>query len=186
MPAPTPDARPFDWLTAVPWFVAIVGTVVNLLWNFSNYRITTGLQRRIRRETIALEEFRRVRVPIDAALGDLTNQKATLISLSGSGVAIEEWRTQVGTAQIAIGSAWERLESALARADQSGFAHGEDWLRPIEAIWDDFSTAMNGAYNPTKKEADARLVPAQAADRLQGIVSAVERRIDRELKTYGL
>ena len=186
MPAPPANGAAFDWLSAVPWGVAIVGTLVNLGWNFSNYRMTTGLQRRIRRETIELEEFRRIRIPIDLALGELANQKASLTSLSGSAVAIDEWRKQIGDAQVTIVDAYERLESALGRADASRFAKGEDWRKPIELIWDEFSTVINGAYNPIKKDAEARLVPATAAEKLQNIISAVEQRIDRELAAYAL
>ncbi len=185
------DASPaagaaFDWLSAIPWGVAICGTAINLAWNYSNYRMTTGLQRKIRSETIALEEFRRVRIPIDAALGELVNQKASLASLSASSVAIDEWRKQIGDAQVTIVEAYERLDSALSRADASRFAQGEDWRKPIEIIWDDFSTAINGAYNPIKKDVEARAVPAAAAEKLQEIITAVERRIDRELAAYAL
>lgn len=186
MAAPPPDKAAFDWFTAVPWAVALTGTAVSLVWNFVNYRMTTGLQRRIRRETIALEEFRRIRVSIDAATGELANQRAALASLSGSAVGLDEWRTQVGEAQKTVVETYQRLSSALERANKSSFAKGEDWLRLVDPIWDDFSTVIDGAYNPTRREAEVRSVPAKAADKIGELVMTVEARLDRELQDYAL
>jgi hypothetical protein len=164
----------------VPWALSIA----SVLWNYWNYRRTTGLQKRIRVDTVRLEEFRRIRTGIDTVLTDLGSQRDTLRSLSSSGVTLGDLRKQVEEQQKKILEIYLRLESALQRADQSTYASGTDWFTTIEGHWDRFLDAVDKVYGPHRPQAEARRAPSTAAGFLGELITAVEARLDREMQQF--
>lgn len=183
MPAPSAPP-PFDYLATVPWIIAIGGTVVNLIWNFVNYRKTTGLQKSIRRETVRLEEFRRVRTPIDTALTELANERANLASIAKSAKSIAEWRDQVTASSEKIVLIFVRLQDALGIANSSKYTSGSKWLDGLDPIWDQFSSAIDKTQNQNRPEIEARAAAGAAASKLGELVALINSKIDDELQRY--
>ncbi|WP_157961406.1 hypothetical protein [Microvirga flavescens] len=169
-----------DLSQAVPWGLSFAG----LIWNYINYRRTTGLQKQIRFDTVRLEEFRRVRTAIDTVLTELGSERDTLRSLSTSAVSLEELRPQVKARQDKIQEAYLRLESALKRADQSKYASGNDWAAKAEGYEDRFLDALDKAYNPNRREDQVRPVPAAAANILHEMICAIDQRLDAEMTSF--
>lgn len=174
----------FGWLAAVPWALTALGIVTSLAWNYFNYRRTSALQRRLQRVTIRLDEFRLIRAPIDAVVSDFRTELEVLASLAKSEAGLAGWRTRVGKAERRVTSLYARLEGQLQRANASAFASGDDWLAVVESLWDRFNADINGAYNPNRGAAEARVAVARAAERLGEMVAVVEARIDREVERY--
>ncbi|MBB4041615.1 hypothetical protein GGR34_003293 [Microvirga flocculans] len=155
-----------------------------MIWNFINYRRTTGLQKQIRYDTVKLEEFRRVRSVIDTVLTELGSERQTLRGISASGVTIEELRTQVGERQVKLVEIFDRLEVALQKADQSDFASGKDWTATVHGTWDRFNTTIDKVYSPHRREEEARAAPAEAAKILNEMICAVDQRLETEMKRF--
>lgn len=183
MPA-APPVQPFDWLNAIPWGVALGGTVVNLVWNYINYRKTTGLQKTIRRETVRLEEFRRVRTPIDTALSEIGNERANLAAISQSATEIVKWREEVTTSFQKIVLIFLKLHDALSAANSSQYTSGNDWLSGVDPIWDAFGSAIDRTQNQSRSEGDCRSAATAAAVKLGELTALVNSKIDGEIQRY--
>lgn len=177
-----PDA--FKLLDAIPWTLTFAGIVASLIWNYFNYRRTTGLQRTIRQETVRLEEFRRIRTPIDATLTELRNERATLNTLATSGHALAELREEIAKVEQAIVKIYVRLQTALDDANTSAYASGDDWVQAVEPSWEAFINAIDGVHNPNRTDTEVRTAIVSAVSKLEQLGRAVGARIDRELQRY--
>lgn len=180
----TPTTQTVDLLTSIPWIIAIGGTAFNLLWNFINYKKTTGLQKNIRRETVRLEEFRRVRTPIDTALTELGNEKANFAGISQSAATIVEWREQINASSGKIVLIFIKLQDALTNANSSQYTSKTDWLDGIDPLWDQFSSAIDKTQNTARSDIDSRSAAGTAASKLTELASLINSKIDKELNLY--
>lgn len=178
------NGQSFDWVTSIPWIVAIVGTLINLLWNFVNYRKTTGLQKTIRQETVRLEEFRRVRTPIDGALGEIGNERANLAAISQSATPINEWRQQVNSSFEKIVLTFLKLQDALNLANSSQYTSEKDWLGGVDPIWDSVGSAIDRTQNQGRPESECRAAAGTAAIKLGELSALINSKIDREVQRY--
>jgi hypothetical protein len=180
----TPTTQTVNLLTSIPWIIAIGGTVINLLWNFINYKKTTGLQKNIRKETVRLEEFRRVRTPIDSALTELGNEKANFAGISKSATPIAEWREQINASSAKIVLIFIKLQDALTHANSSQYTSKADWLEGIDPVWDQFSSAIDKTQNTARSEIESRSAAGTAASKLTELTSLINGKIDKELNLY--
>lgn len=164
-------------LAWVPWVLA----GASLLWNLVN----TWRTQAIRHDTVRLEEFRRVRTPIDAALIALRKHERTLGSLSKSAADSTSLRETATTVNKAMAEAYVELQSALEDANASQYAHGDDWLTPAEAAWESAVDKLGSVHNPGYTDERTREAVAGAALKLAEIVREVNKRIDKEVRRFG-
>jgi hypothetical protein len=131
-----------------------------------------------------LEEFRRVRTPIDAALVELRTERLALNSLATSGHSLEELRAEVAYAEKRTVQAYVKLTDALDAADASAYSEGSDWQSTTEAHWEAVASDLNSVYNPNKAENEARTAISYAVTHMDDLNRAVNGRIDAELQKF--
>lgn len=162
-----------------PWgpLLAAIGIVASLGFNVFNYVRTST----IRRDSISLDEFRRLRIPVDAALLDIRNERANLSSLEASDAEVDEWEKLVAAEQAKVVASHEKLLLVLEDLDVSAFADGENWSYLTLDEWDRFSDSLDAAYTPGRTIEMRKQALSAAAVSLDRLVVVVKKRIDHEI-----
>lgn len=168
---------PFSWTQIVPWLLS----GVSLGWNYFNTKKTTRIQQDVKTLDRRIEEFRRLRTSVDAALSDLVQRRDALASLVSSGNTLASLRDQVQEEQEATLQVYFTLDSVLRRVDASSFVAGNDWQELLNSRWDPFGDKLNGVYRPRSSRADVQRAIQEAKDALTSIVDAIESRLDKEM-----
>jgi hypothetical protein len=168
----------------IPWLLTAIGIIASLAWNWFNYTRTTKLQKTLRGETVRLEEFRRVRTPIDAALTEMRAEMEVLKALARSGAKLAEIKESAATAQKAITAKYLKLQIALEDADSSQFAEGADWLPPVEIIWDTAISQLDAVYAKNAKEIEVQAALSDSCTTLSELTRQVGKRIDTEVNRF--
>ncbi|MBS7698674.1 MULTISPECIES: hypothetical protein [unclassified Chelatococcus] len=154
--------------------------IVTFIFNVINYRRTS----KIRDDSVKLDEFKRMRTPVDLALGLLGECRLTLRSLEASGALVDAVRDTAGDINREVSVAYNRLEHAFTRFDESEFALGCDWVQSLQDPWEAFVAEMDRVYAPHKSLDQTKEVIRKAADQLGVFISTVNNRLDKELKRY--
>lgn len=170
----------------IGWTLTALGIIASLAFNIFNYLRVSGLQKRIRRETVKVEEFRRVRTPLDASLAEFRSQRDVFRGYADSGLATKELRTQSLAAQKSLTEAFNAFAGALQDADESKFANGGDWFQPVSALWDELVIRFDVIQNPKRTEPETRRAISEIADRIERMRRVTFARIDEEMKQYTL
>ena len=175
------DVNGYD---VIPWALTAVGILLNLGWNYFNYKRMTAFQANVRSEGVKLEEFKRIRAPIDSALIDLRPLREGLNTLSCSGTTLKEIREEADLLQKTLTEKYLNLQGALEDADNSQFAQGNDWRPPIDDRWDELVGTFDVVHNPKRNDVDVRSALTLGADKIGEISRLVNERIDREISRY--
>ncbi len=168
----------------VTWVLAGGGTLVNLAWNFLNYKKTSGLQKSIRADTIKLEEFRRVRAPIDNVVSEIRELKSNILAAKDSGNDVKNLRASLIEYHRKLVEAYLKLSAALDAANKSMFVNGQDWLQLIDQSWELYNASFDGIQNQQQTDAYCREKIRDAGLHLDAICISVQDRLDQTLQAY--
>lgn len=176
---PDPSTPP---VSNIPWPVigTYIGIGVSLLFNWLNYQRTS----RIRSDTIRLEEFKRLRTPVDATLVIFTTIKDSIRSLQASAGTAQELKEQLGEFNGQLSLAYNDLDAALSSLDESQFANGQNWTANLGGRWDALTARLDSCYNPNKDVLATKAALALAADQVDDLVRSVKSDLEAEIVRY--
>lgn len=176
--------KPVGPVEIIAWTITAVGIATSLGWNYLNQRNQKKFQTKTRSDQIRLEEFRRIRTPIDAALGELRVQRDTLRALAASAKPTPAIRREAAGTQRTLTEKYLNLEQALADADNSRFAEGQDWLQPVEVLWDRAVTALEPVTVRRSTRASVIISLTEGVDQLTQILRLTNMRLENEVSRF--
>jgi hypothetical protein len=156
---------------------AIGGIVLNLVLNIFNLRRTSKL----RSDTLRLEEFKRLRAPVDAAYAAIRDHRNTLRSLEASGSSVTKVRKDVSECNKALAESYNSLCDALADLDRSKLIHGTDWISGVSDQWDQIVAAFDGAYVREKNLSAMKEAIRKIIVRIDNLLKLLHSRLDAEI-----
>ena len=169
--------EPKDVATLSGVAISLVGFIVNLIFNVANYRRTSA----VRDDTLRLDEFKRLRTPVDAAVLDIRSSIKTLRSLEASGSSVAKILKEIVGCNKALAETYDQLCDALGDLDRSQLVTGTAWLNDIPDAWDDVYTAFNAAYVRGKDLAALRGSIHNIIHKLDVLVAVIHHKLDAEI-----
>ncbi len=151
------------------------GVTLNLVWNAWNWYQT----RELRRDAIRVEELKRIRAPVDAALIKLKQSRMTLRSLDAS-ANFAKLKEGVNGCNEAMAAAFAELTDALRDLDHSQYISGEDWTGKAEALWDDFLRQLDVVHASGDLDG-AKNAIRQSFTSFDSLVSEINRKLTAEI-----
>jgi hypothetical protein len=159
---------------------AAAGIAINFIFNIVNFVRAN----RLRSRTLDLEEFKRLRAPVDAALVKMREHRATLRSLESSGSAVARLKKAIADCNREMSHTYNLLIDALTDIDRSKLVNGSSWATPIASMWDEFCTAIDATYVQQKDLAATKVALKRALDRLDVLITRVADDLDAELHRH--
>ncbi|WP_425410838.1 hypothetical protein [Hyphococcus sp.] len=169
-----------DWPIEV-WALVVAGG--SLLWNFINSIFTACVNHQNKRRTVVLDEFRAtVRNPIYSAVDGLDSiitdvRNAPIVSQDAA-----ELRSRIAPLNPLIISQFGQISDALADANTSRFADGQDWLEDFEDAEDEILNLFNRALNPMLSEGVMRTAVALIPDHIRSLRTKIRSRLERQIQ----
>lgn len=162
--------------------VSFSGIIGSLGWNLYNHREN----RRLRRDTIRLDEFKRLRLPVDAAYVAIRNHCASLKSLEASGSSPAKILRAVSVCNKALLQDYDLLCDALADLDRSTIVGGQRWVEGLIDPWDQISCAFDAVYakksRPDFDLADLREAINRIIVKINLFLTHVMGELDKEIR----
>ena len=121
---------------------AVGGIVVNFVLNTFNIRRTNKL----RSDTLRLEEFKRLRGPVDTAYASIRDHRNTLKSLEASGSSVTKVRKEIQDCNKKLVDTYNSLCDGLTDLDRSRLINGSEWTSGVSDVWDEIGQAFDRAY----------------------------------------
>ncbi|MCP3460315.1 hypothetical protein [Bradyrhizobium sp. CCGUVB23] len=155
----------------------VSGVVISLVFNVINFRRTSA----VRRDTLRLDEFKRLRGPVDAVVTLINSHRNSLRSLEASGTGAVKLKKAVAESNKALSDAYNQLEDALSDLDRSQFVKGKDWTSIATEGWDEVVEAFDRIY---ARNGDAALMKEgikKVIIKIDELVTAVKNRLDTQI-----
>ncbi|MBR0834109.1 hypothetical protein JQ612_12990 [Bradyrhizobium manausense] len=156
---------------------AFGGVALNLVLNVFNLRRTNKL----RSDTLRLEEFKRLRVPVDTAYAAIKEHRATLKSLEASGGAATKVRKSISDCNKELSNTFNSLCDALADLDRSTLVSGKAWVLGVPEAWDQIAEAFDRAYVKEKDLAALKEVIRKIIIKIDDLLTLVLGKLDAEI-----
>lgn len=180
-PQQVAQAASFDWDSIRLWGALFI-SIASLAWSERNRRVTERATRKLRTETIRLEEFRSgVKAPLLAALEDCEDAATKAEAVSRSGKTLIELKDDIENLNRSSIDALSKLETRLSDANASAFAQGDDWLDGFNDFEDRVLAAFNEASNVVNSDANRRHALLKVKTTLGQLRSSVKSRIDAHI-----
>ncbi|MGR3605290.1 hypothetical protein [Sulfitobacter sp.] len=163
-------------------WIALILSIGSLIWNEVNRRKTNAMARRLRQESIRLEEFRSaVKDPLRQSLTgcEVVAQRAEALATSGK--SLSDLREDLSTLNTESIAALSDLENRLSDANQSIFADGADWLAEFEIKQDTIYQKLDLAVNENRPESDRRRALIEIKSEFISLRAGTNTRIDTEI-----
>lgn len=155
----------------------------SLLWNLINSIITYKLNKNNKRRAVGLDEFRTtVRDPVRLALDGLTPIIAkvqTAVKIAPDKAALRDALAPINKEVV---SQLGQISDALADANESKFADGEDWLDGFAEAEDDILALFDKALNPSRTDEEMKNAIGFIPIRLRKLRSAITSKLDDQVK----
>ncbi|NTG29971.1 hypothetical protein G6L08_22750 [Agrobacterium rhizogenes] len=150
------DASSFAWDEVRLWG-ALVISIVSILWSERNRQTTNRATRKLRAETISLDEFRSlVKTPVLEALSGCEEAATKAEAIAHSGQTLEELKKDIEELNRSTILALSNLELRLSDANESAFADGSEWLDDFNDCEDAVLAGFNEASNTVNSDANRR------------------------------
>lgn len=156
---------------------AIGGIVLNFALNIFNYVRTN----RLRSDTLRLDEFKRLRSPVDTAAAAIRDHRNTLRSLEASGSSVTKVRRDISECNKALADSYNSLSDALADLDRSKLITGTDWTSGISDAWDDIVDAFDRAYVREKDLAGLKEAIRKIIVKIDHLLKMLHEKLDAEI-----
>jgi hypothetical protein len=181
----SPKPPGWDVPTMIPWFLTGLGFIITVAVAAYNLRKAKELQSNNRRQQLQLEEFRRIRAPVDSAIQTLRTQRRglnTFIPMPAGDIGLI--RTEAAPFEKAIAESFVDLSDGLASFDHSPHAAGSDWLVSAEGHWDAYNDSMFRFSDKMTSDVDRKGAFDQAVTQLQLLLDALEGRLNAEFQRH--
>lgn len=168
-----------DTLTQLPLkdAAAIGGIALNLFLNALNFRRTNKL----RSDTLRLDEFKRLRGPVDTAFSAIRDHRNTLRSLEASGSSIIKVRKNISECNKALVDSYNTLSDALLDLDRSKLVSGTDWMSGVSDAWDEIGQAFDRAYIRERDLAGIKDSIRKIIVKIDFMLELLHQRLDAEI-----
>ena len=163
--------------------IALLLSLASLIWNEVNRRQTNKMVKKLRKESIRLEEFRStVKDPLRDALSAFEQISMTVEALKSSSQALAKQENKIFKLNEDVISALTRLESRLNDANNSRFADGTKWLHDFEDQQNIVYDELNYALNQSNSENCRRRALQKVQSALLSLRSNANLMIDVEIE----
>jgi hypothetical protein len=156
---------------------AIGGIAINLIFNTVNYFRTS----KVRSETLRLDEFKRLRGPVDAALTAIKGHRSTLRSLEASGSSAIKVTKAIADCNKALSESYNSLCDALSDLDRSRFVQGKDWSSVASEAWEEIGEAFDRAYVRGKDIVGLKDAIRKIIAKIDNLLQAINKRLDSQI-----
>ncbi|MCZ4430701.1 hypothetical protein O3S81_13430 [Agrobacterium sp. SOY23] len=160
---------------------AVVISLVSLCVSERNRQSTNKATKKLRKQTLRLEEFRTgVKTPLIDALKDCEEAATKSEAIARSGKTLKQLGQDIQDLNRATIDALSKVETRLTDANHSEFAEGDDWLEDFNGYQDKILAGFNEASNPVNSEASRRDALLKVKTNLGALRSSIKSRIDFE------
>jgi hypothetical protein len=156
---------------------SVAGIVLNFALGIFNYVRTNKL----RSDTLRLDEFKRLRAPVDSAVTAIRNCRNTLRSLEASGASVAKVRKEVSDCNKELAAQYSSLCDALVDLDNSKLIKGADWMAGISEAWDEIGNAFNSAYVRENDLAALRAAVRRVIGKIDEFLKLLHAKLDAEI-----
>lgn len=161
----------------VGWTLTFLSVGASLFWNWKNQQKAD----RIRASSFKMDEFKRVRDPIETELRELLSLKQKISPYAKSDPSRPKFRAEVKDFNKQANEIYRRLDDALDHANYSGFVGGNDWRVP-EQLWDQTLTSFDLALSEARSFDENKRGLEKTAEHIAAIISHVRSRIETEVQ----
>ena len=155
----------------------------SLFWNLLNSLFTLRVDHQNKRRDVVLDEFRTtVRDPIYTAINGLDTFITDVRNAPAISADAIQLRDRLAPLNPLIISQLGQVSDALADANESHFADGQDWLEGFEKLEDEILNLFDRALNPTLSADDLRIVVSLIPDRMRTLRTEVRTRLERQIQ----
>jgi hypothetical protein len=156
---------------------ALGGVALNLVLNIFNLRRTSKL----RSDTLRLEEFKRLRVPVDTAYASIKDHRITIKSLEASGGTPTKVRKAISDCNRDLSNSYNSLCDALADLDRSTLVSGKTWMQGVPEAWDQIVEAFDRAYVKEKDLAALKDAIRRVISKIDDLLTLLLGKLDAEI-----
>lgn len=147
----------------------LVVSIISLLWNLGNTIYTSRSTRRLRRQTVSLDEFRHtIREPIKFALAACEEIGARAEAIAVSAKPLDDMVGEVEQLNKDAISAIYTLSDRLEEADRSIFSPETGWLHRYELVSDKILEYFNDACDISKSDVQRKTALVKVKAELRG------------------
>ncbi len=166
---------------AFPWaaLLTAVGVIVSLAWNVFNTWFAHSIKKQDRR----LDEFKRLRARVDAAVDELRGTTSSLVALQNTS-SKQDFGTKLKALNLELAQQDQKISIALNDLERSHYVHLKGWPEMRLPLWDEALAALNGGYNTTKSLVEQKRAVKACVRHLNEMVSQINQNLEEELVQY--
>jgi hypothetical protein len=156
---------------------AFVGLAVNFGLNVFNI----GRTNKLRSDALRLEEFKRLRGPVDTAYSAIKDHRTALKSLEASGGSTAKVRKSIADCNKELSQSYNALCDALADLDRSSLVSGKTWMQDVPEKWDQIVEAFDRTYVKEKDLAALKDAIRKVITKIDELLTLVLGKLDAEI-----